>query len=319
MPFPASGGCLPFLIHGPFLCLQSTSLGLSFHHHVFSDRDPLALSYEDLVMTLGSPRWSRVMSQLTSFLSSHQQTLFCQEAASLQVLGIRTVASYGGHSLVDYRSGPWPPSGHPPLLPSHNQKKQNTKFLTKSVLLPRYIMWAISHQALMCSICRKIKTSSPLELPYSMVRTGWNCTGVASYHEVWTLQCAPDLTSPSHPSVPETSSQLTLRPNWCFLLKCLLTEKIRWKQPRWPSADEWIRKLWYIYTMEYYSAIKKNSFESVLMRWMKLEPIIESEVSQKDKDYYNILTHIYGIYKDVNDNPICRTEKKKSQIYRTVF
>ena len=56
-----------------------------------------------------------------------------------------------------------------------------------------------------------------------------------------------------------------------------------------------IRKLWYIYTMEYYSAIKKNSFESVLMRRMKLEPIIQSEVSQKDKDHYNILTHIYGI------------------------
>ena len=68
-----------------------------------------------------------------------------------------------------------------------------------------------------------------------------------------------------------------------------------WKQPRCPSADEWTRKLWYIYTMEYYSAIKKNSFESVLMRWMKLEPIVQSEVSQKDKDHYNILTHIYGI------------------------
>ena len=56
-----------------------------------------------------------------------------------------------------------------------------------------------------------------------------------------------------------------------------------WKQPRCPSADEWIRKLWYIYTMEYYSAIKKNTFELVLMRWMKLEPIIQSEVSQKEK------------------------------------
>ena len=66
-------------------------------------------------------------------------------------------------------------------------------------------------------------------------------------------------------------------------------------QPRCPSSDEWIRKLWYIFTMEYYSTIKKNSFESVLMRWMKLEPIIQSEVSQKDKDQYSILTHIYGI------------------------
>ena len=53
------------------------------------------------------------------------------------------------------------------------------------------------------------------------------------------------------------------------------------KQPRCPSADEWMRKLWYIKTMEYYSAIKKNAFESVLMRWMELEPIIQSEVSQK--------------------------------------
>ena len=58
-------------------------------------------------------------------------------------------------------------------------------------------------------------------------------------------------------------------------------------------ADEWIRKLWYIYTMEYYSAIKKNSFETVLMRWMKLEPIIQSEVSQKDKDHYSILTILF--------------------------
>ena len=67
------------------------------------------------------------------------------------------------------------------------------------------------------------------------------------------------------------------------------------KQPRCPSADELIRKLWYIYTMEYYSAIKNNTFESVLMRWMKLEPIIQSEVSQKEKHQYSIVTYIYGI------------------------
>ena len=68
-----------------------------------------------------------------------------------------------------------------------------------------------------------------------------------------------------------------------------------WKQPRCPMADEWIRKLWYIYTTEYYSAIKKNTFESVLMRWMKLEPTIQNEVSQKEKYQYSILMHIYGI------------------------
>ena len=55
------------------------------------------------------------------------------------------------------------------------------------------------------------------------------------------------------------------------------------------------KKLWYIYTMEYYSAIKKNTFESVLMRWMKLEPFTPSEVSQKEKQQYNVLTYIYGI------------------------
>ena len=67
-----------------------------------------------------------------------------------------------------------------------------------------------------------------------------------------------------------------------------------WKQPRCPSTDEWI-KLWYICTMEYYSTIERNAFESVLMRWMKPEPIIQSKVSQKEKHKYHILTHIYGI------------------------
>ena len=80
-----------------------------------------------------------------------------------------------------------------------------------------------------------------------------------------------------------------------MFIAALFTIARTWKQPRCPSADEWIRKLWYIYTMEYSSAIKKNSFDSVLMRWMKLEPTIQSEVSQKDKEHYRILTHIYGI------------------------
>ena len=65
--------------------------------------------------------------------------------------------------------------------------------------------------------------------------------------------------------------------------------------------------------MEYYSAIKKNAFEPVLMRWMKLEPIIQSEVSQKEKHRYSILTHIYGIYEDGNDDPI-REISKETQI-----
>ena len=73
----------------------------------------------------------------------------------------------------------------------------------------------------------------------------------------------------------------------------LFTVARSWKQPRCPSTDDWIKNLWYIYTMDYYSAIKRNAFESVLMRWVNLEPIIQREVSQKDK--YHILMHIHGI------------------------
>ena len=62
--------------------------------------------------------------------------------------------------------------------------------------------------------------------------------------------------------------------------------------------------------MEYYSVIKKNTFESVLMRWMKVDPSIQSEVSQKEKHQFSILTHIYGIWKDGNNDPICKTAKE---------
>ena len=66
-----------------------------------------------------------------------------------------------------------------------------------------------------------------------------------------------------------------------LFIAALFTIARTWKQPRCPSIDKWIKKLRYIYTMEYYSAIKKNTVESVLMRWMNLEPIIRSEVSQR--------------------------------------
>ena len=68
-----------------------------------------------------------------------------------------------------------------------------------------------------------------------------------------------------------------------------------WKQPRCPPADEWIKKWWYICTMEYYSAIKRNTLESLLKRWMSPESIIQSEVNQKEKDKYRILTHMHRI------------------------
>ena len=80
-----------------------------------------------------------------------------------------------------------------------------------------------------------------------------------------------------------------------MIISALFTIARKWKQPRCPLADKWIRKLWYIYTIEYYSAIRKNTFESMLMMWMKLDLIIQSEVTQKEKYQYSIVVHIYGI------------------------
>ena len=91
-----------------------------------------------------------------------------------------------------------------------------------------------------------------------------------------------------------------------MFIAALFTVARTWKQPRRPSTDGWIKKLWYIYTLEYLIAIKRNAFEPVLMRWMNLEPIIQSEVSQKEKYKYCILIHIYGIQKDGTDEFICR-------------
>ena len=68
-----------------------------------------------------------------------------------------------------------------------------------------------------------------------------------------------------------------------------------WKQPRCPSIDEWIKELWHMYTMEYYSVVSRDTFESVLMRCMNHEPITQSDMTKKKKDKYCILIHIYGI------------------------
>ena len=68
-----------------------------------------------------------------------------------------------------------------------------------------------------------------------------------------------------------------------------------WKQPKCPLTDEWIKKTWHIYTMEYYSAIKRNKIDLFVVRWMELESVIQSEVSQKEKNKYRMLTHIYGL------------------------
>ena len=104
-----------------------------------------------------------------------------------------------------------------------------------------------------------------------------------------------------------------------MFIAALFTIARTWKQPRCPSADEWMRKLWYIYTMEYYSVIKKNAFKLVLMRWMKLEPIIQREVSQKEKHQYSILMHIYVEFRKMVTMTLYARQQKRHRCKEQTF
>ena len=93
-----------------------------------------------------------------------------------------------------------------------------------------------------------------------------------------------------------------------MFIEALFTIARSWKQPKCPLTDKWIKKKWYIYTMEYYSAIKRNEIGSFVETWIDLETIIQSEVSQKEKNKYHILMHICGIWKNGTDEPVCKAE-----------
>ena len=135
----------------------------------------------------------------------------------------------------------------------------------------------------------------------TLLHCWWECKLVQPlWRTVWRFLKKLKLELPYSPAIPLLgidTKETRIERDTCtpMFIAALFTLARTWKQPRCHLADEWIRKLWYIYTIEYYAAIKKNTFESVLMRWVKLEPIIQSEVSQKEKHPYGILTHIYGI------------------------
>ena len=112
-------------------------------------------------------------------------------------------------------------------------------------------------------------------------------TSTATIKTVWRFLKKLEIELPFDPAIPLLgihTEETRIERDTCtpMFITALFIIARMWKQPRCPSADEWIRKLWYIYTMEYYSAIKKNTLESVLMRWMKLEPIIQSEVRKRN-------------------------------------
>ena len=122
-------------------------------------------------------------------------------------------------------------------------------------------------------------------------------SGLTLWKTVWRFLKKLGIKAPYDPAIPLLGiypEETKIERDTCIplFIAALFTIARTWKQPRYPLTDEWIKKLWYIYTMEYYSAIKSNTFESVLMRWINLEPIIQSEVSQKEKNRYRILTHV---------------------------
>ena len=80
-----------------------------------------------------------------------------------------------------------------------------------------------------------------------------------------------------------------------MFITALFTIARTWKQPKCPLTEEWIKKMWHIYTMEYYSTIKRNHIELLVLRWMDLETVIQSKVSQKEKNKYRMLTRVYGV------------------------
>ena len=95
-----------------------------------------------------------------------------------------------------------------------------------------------------------------------------------------------------------------------MFIAALFTIARIWKQPKCPPSDEWIKKMWHIYTMEYYSAIKRNEMEVFVVRWMELESVIQIEVSQKEKNKYSMLRHIWNLRgkKNVMKNLVARRE-----------
>ena len=129
----------------------------------------------------------------------------------------------------------------------------------------------------------------------------WECKLIQPlWRMVWRFLKKLGIKPPYDPAIPLLGiypEEAKIEKDTCvpLFIAPLFTTARTCKQPRWPSTDGWIKKWWYIYTVEYYSAIKRSTFESVLMRWMNLEPTIQGEVSQKEKDKYCILTHIYGI------------------------
>ena len=120
------------------------------------------------------------------------------------------------------------------------------------------------------------------------------------WRTVWRFLKKLNIELPYYPAIPLLGihpEKTIIQKESCtkMFIAALFTIARTWKQPKCPSSDEWIKKMWHIYTMDYYSAIKRNEMEVFAVRWMELVSVIQSEVSQKEKNKYSMLAHIYGI------------------------
>ena len=135
----------------------------------------------------------------------------------------------------------------------------------------------------------------------TLLHCWWECKLIQPlWKTVWRFLKKLKIELPYDPAIPLLGiypEKTIIQKESCttMFIAALFTIARTWNQPKCPLTDEWIKKRWHIYTMEYYSAIKRNKIELFVVRWMDLESVIQSEVSQKEKNKYRMLTHIYGI------------------------
>ena len=135
----------------------------------------------------------------------------------------------------------------------------------------------------------------------TLLHCWWECKLIQPlWRTVWRFLKSLKIELPYEPAIPLLGiypEKTIIQQESCTIMfiAALCTIARTWKHLKCPSTDEWIKKMWHIYTMEYCSAIKINEIELFVVRWMDLETVIQSEVSQKEKNKYHMLTHIYGI------------------------
>ena len=157
----------------------------------------------------------------------------------------------------------------------------------------------------------------------TLLHCWWECKLVQPlWKTVWRFLKKLEIELPYDPAIPLLSIHTEgtrIERDTCtpIFIAALFTIARTWKQPRCPSADKWIRKLWYIYTMNYCSAIKKNALESVLMRWMKLEPIIQSEVRKKNTN--TVCNYLYVEFRKMVMMTLYVRQQKRHRCKEQIF